>query len=46
MQAHLYGITFGSARGISFFASAGIFALGGYLVQTGDLKFHNVFKYG
>ncbi|XP_057304108.1 ATP-dependent translocase ABCB1-like isoform X1 [Hydractinia symbiolongicarpus] len=43
-QSHVYGLTFGSARGISLFANAAAFRLGGYLVQEEEIKFHNVFK--
>lgn len=43
-QAHWYGLTFGSARGLSFFANSAAFALGGSLVQSKDLAFQNVFK--
>ena len=43
-QAHWYGVSFGSSRGISFFSSAASFALGGHLVMIGDLEFQNVFK--
>ncbi|XP_066910223.1 ATP-dependent translocase ABCB1-like isoform X2 [Clytia hemisphaerica] len=43
-QAHWYGVTFGSARGLSFFANSAAFALGGYLVQNDELGFQDVFK--
>jgi len=43
-QAHWYGLSFGSSRGISFFANAAAFALGGHLVMIEELEFQNVFK--
>ena len=44
VRCHLYGISFGFSMGIMFFCNAAAFRLGGYLVQKGDVAFHDMFK--
>uniref|UniRef100_F7E6I5 ATP binding cassette subfamily B member 1 n=1 Tax=Ornithorhynchus anatinus TaxID=9258 RepID=F7E6I5_ORNAN len=41
-QAHVYGIAFGIAQAFVYFAYAGCFRLGAYLVVNGHLRFRDV----
>jgi ATP-binding cassette subfamily B (MDR/TAP) protein 1 len=43
-KAHAVGLAFSFSEGIIFFAYAGIFYLGAYLVETKDLYFDDMFK--
>lgn len=43
-EAHFYGVSFGSGRGLAFFANAAAFALAGSLVQKGEIAFQDIFK--
>ena len=38
------GFVYGLSNSIMFFAYAGAFTYGSYLVQTGELEFHLVFR--
>ena len=43
-NAFVYGVTFGFANAIVFFAYAASFRFGGYLVAIGEMEFQNVFR--
>lgn len=41
----MYGLTFGIANSIIFFAYAASFRFGGYLVARGEMEFQYVFRF-
>ncbi|CAK8671951.1 unnamed protein product [Clavelina lepadiformis] len=43
-NSQIYGLTFGIANSIIFFAYAASFRFGGYLVATGEMEFQYVFR--
>lgn len=43
-NSNIFGVTFGTSTSLMMLAQAAAFALGGKLVQDGDLVFDDMFK--